>query len=291
MRTIEEVLNSARGMLKESSPSPRLDAEILLSAVTGLGRASLISRSRDEIESELEKRFFGLVTRRTLHEPVAYITGKKEFFGLEFFVNRHVLIPRPETELVVEAAIPLCYENKTPSLVLDIGTGSGCISVALGTELKKFKKPFHVIAIDKDDEALKVAQQNIDKHHLTEDISTIKSNWFDALSEFEGKFDLIVANPPYVASGDSEVSPETVFEPQHALYSGEEGLDDIRFIISNCRKYLKPNGAIVCEMGSDQREAIQEICDDVFSGASVRYTISFSKDLAGLDRTFEVTFS
>jgi release factor glutamine methyltransferase len=291
IRTIEEAISSGKGLLRDISSTPRLDAELLLSEVMGLGRASLLARSREILDANLEERYFSYIARRCLHEPVAYITGRKEFFGLDFFVNASVLIPRPETELVVELAIPRCYQKDTPSLVLDLGTGSGCIAVALAYELKKFKLAHHIVAVDNDDNALKVAENNISRHKLSDNISLIKSNWFSALAEFEGKFDLIVTNPPYIADGDNEMSPETNFEPQHALFAGDTGLDDIKHLITNCRKFLKPNGALVCEMGSGQREAVQEICEELFAKNHIQYRLSFSKDLAGLDRVFELSFS
>ncbi len=290
MSTIKDLLETGKGMLLDSSDTPYLDAEVLLSAVTGLGRASLISKSQDSVGREIEARYLDLIERRKKHEPVAYLIGKKEFFGLEFLVDSHVLIPRPETELLVEMAIPVCYRNKHKSLILDLGTGSGCISVSLAHELKKFHLDFEIVAVDNNENALNIAQSNIEKHGLTSYIKTLKSNWFDALSEYEGAFDLIVTNPPYIAVGDKEISPETNFEPQQALYSGPAGLDSIEYLLENARRYLKPEGFLMSEIGYQQRGAVQAICDNKLSKNGNGYNISFTKDLAGLDRAFEICF-
>lgn len=291
MSTVKELLDTAGNDLRGSSQSPRLDAELLLSAVTGYDKTSLISKSQQVVSQEIEQKFYTLITRRKANEPVAYLTGHKEFFGYDFLVNSSVLIPRPETELLVEMAIPKCYGTKRTSLILDLGTGSGCVSISLAYELKKFSLPFQIVAVDCEDSALEVAKKNIEKHNFSDSITLVKSDWFSNLSKYANAFDVILSNPPYIAEGDPDVSPELKYEPQRALYSGSQGLDSINYLILNSANYLKRPGHLICEMGCKQREDVQQIYDKLIADSKLDCKLTFSQDFAGLDRIFEIQFN
>ena len=241
------------------------EARLLLSEVCGFSQASLIASPEQEIPFEVENAFLEFTRRRIAGEPVAYILGHKEFYGLEFSVNPSVLVPRPETELLVDLAL-----QRNPGSVLDLGTGCGAIALAL----KSRKKGMRVVAVDADLSALSTAKRNAVKLGLEVDFR--HGRWFEPLA---GKrFDLVVANPPYVAEGDPHLA-ELRFEPRSALLAGPDGLAAIREIVAGAGPCLAPGGWLLLEHGLGQDRAVRDLLSD--SGFA---SIATWPDLAGIPR-------
>ncbi|MBU0674635.1 MAG: peptide chain release factor N(5)-glutamine methyltransferase [Proteobacteria bacterium] len=236
-------------------PNPRLEAELLLGFTLGLDRLKLFLAEREMNDDEV-LRLNQVLTRRLNREPLAYITSEKEFWSLPFYVSSGVLIPRPETEVLIEGIlgrIPDC--QLFSGLIADLGTGSGAIAVILARELPKA----HIIAVDTSKVALKVAARNLERHGVSNRVSLVLGNW---LSSFipSRLFQIIVSNPPYVSTrtrGDLE--PELAFEPETALFAGDDGLDEYRKLIPSLMNYLSPGGLAVFEIGSDQDRTISEL--------------------------------
>jgi len=254
MATVAALLAAGAARLSATSPSPRLDAELLLAHVTGLSRIRFVADPAAVVDPTHERRFGELIERRSAHEPVAYLVGEKEFYGLEFAVDPAVLVPRPETELVVDVA--LAQLPRGPVRFLDLGTGSGCIAVALAHTLRARGVEVHGVAVDSSEAALAVAERNIARHSLSDLIECRSGAWFEAVASTE-RFDLIVSNPPYIAPGDPAVSPEVHFEPSTALYASDDGLGDLVHIFERGANFLTSTGAIICECGSQQRAALE----------------------------------
>lgn len=224
--------------------SARLDAEVLLAIAAGVGRSWVLARLRDEVEEGVCDRFEELIARRMAREPVAYIIGEKEFFSLDFAVTQGVLIPRPETELLVEETLKRAVRG---GRVLDVGTGSGCIAVALAVN----RADLEVSACDVSPQALEVAHRNARRHQVDARVRFIESDLFGGLAD--ECFDAIVSNPPYVADA-AELEPELAWEPVSALRAGPDGLAVIRNLLAESRTRLNPGGFAIVEIGSDQAE-------------------------------------
>lgn len=282
MATLRELLQEGGAALVASSPSPRLDAELLLETVTGHSRAYMVGFGDRAVSAAQEQQYRQLLARRAQHEPVAYLIGRKEFFGLDFAVTPAVLIPRPDTEILVERAIEHLESNRSATRVLDLGTGSGCIALAVASFALKVGRRLEILAVDRSEEALAVARENAILHGLTEMVSFQSSNWFSALNPAAGSFDLVLANPPYIPEGSTECSPETAFEPATALFAGEDGLVDIRAILSQLPQYLATKGAFICEVGLDQAQIVLDTWQSLYSELPCRTEIL--RDLAGLER-------
>lgn len=250
MPSISGLLDWASGELKSVSDTPRLDAKVLLRHVTNLTDADLITRSNQKIDTDLECRYKKLVTRRKAGEPVAYLTGAREFWSLELKVTEDTLIPRPETELLVETALALMKKGRRYR-VLDLGTGTGAIALAIASE-----RPLALLtATDTSRSALEVASQNAVKLELT-NIEFVHSSWFESLGGRE--FDVIISNPPYVAAGDRHLREDDVrFEPVKALVSGVDGLDDLNHIIGRSQRFLKTSGYLLVEHGYHQGDSVR----------------------------------
>lgn len=253
--SLRELLRSSAARLHAAgSSSPRVDAEYLLLHV--LGKTPVWLRTHDEVRLHLheEERFEALLRRRIHGEPVAYITGSRGFWSLELGVNASTLIPRPETEMLVEFALeklPL----EAALRVLDLGTGSGAIALAVKTE-----RPLsRVTAVDASRAALDVAVANAQRLGL--DVEFLHSNWFEALAG--RRFDLLLANPPYINPGDEHLGQGDVrFEPLSALVAAEQGLRDLRLIISAAPAHLQPGGWIALEHGYDQGAAVRALLQE-----------------------------
>lgn len=282
MLTIKTVLIAATQKLTKTSPSARLDAELLLSFVLKLPKIKLFAEWNRELTNAEWQAFDELVVRRSHFEPVAYLTGVKEFYGLEFLVSPQVLIPRPDTEILVEEALKLISDRKKVRL-LDLGTGSGCLVISLVKEMQSRDQEVEAVALDKSVAALEIAKQNALKLQV-QNIEFLESDWFEKAS---GKFDLIVANPPYIAVDDKELSKETKFEPQTALFSGQDGLDDINKIFLQLNKYLAPKAFFVCETGAAQHSKIREFLQNQNLNQYFSEFFSFN-DLAGQERVVAV---
>ncbi|MEK6246006.1 MAG: peptide chain release factor N(5)-glutamine methyltransferase [Pseudomonadota bacterium] len=241
------------------------EARLLLAEVCGFSQASLMASPAQEIPFEVENAFFEFVRRRMQGEPVAYLVGRKEFYGLELAVNPSVLIPRPETELLVDLAL-----ERNPASVLDLGTGSGAVAVAV-----KFNRPeSRVVAVDSDLSALLTARRNAAKLNLQIDFR--HGRWFDPVAG--ERFELIVSNPPYVANGDPHLAALR-FEPQGALVAGAEGLDAIREIVKAAGSFLLPGGGLLLEHGIGQHAAVR----DLLAAAGLE-SVATWPDLAGIAR-------
>jgi release factor glutamine methyltransferase len=247
-----DVVRDAAKRLSATSESPRLDAELLLAHALGLSRAGLLSRFRDTGPSGA---FGDYLERRLVHEPVAYILGHREFYSLDFLVRPPVLIPRPETEHLVEAGLAFAKETGRPRRILDLCTGSGCVAVTLAHELPGSE----VCAVDIAPEAITLAQENAERNGVT--LRVLQGDLFDALPPDEPPFELITANPPYVETGewDTLVPDITDYEDPGALLSGEDGLDCVRRIVAAAPRYLSQGGAIALEIGEKQYEAVEAL--------------------------------
>ena len=250
----------------------RLEVQILLCHALGVARVWLISHDRDALAEPAAQTYSALLTRRLAGEPIAYIVGSREFFGLEFKTTPAVLIPRPETELLVELVLVRIPENQ-PCKVLDLGTGSGAIAISIAKNCSQAA----VTALDQSLAALAVARDNAARLQVP-NLRLLRSDWFSALDG--EKFDLIVSNPPYVEAADPHLQRGDVrFEPLSALASGADGLDDIRRIATAAPQHLKPGGWLLFEHGYNQGEGCREILRQ--QGFLAVETI---RDLAGLER-------
>ena len=249
----------------------RIDAQLLHLFALGRGsheRAWLLAHDTDELDAPTLDRLEALLQRRAVGEPLAYITGRKEFFGLPLHIDARVLDPRPDTETLVEWALELMLHN-TPCEVIDLGTGSGAIALAL-----QHHRPLsHVSAVDASQDALTVAEANAQRLQLP--VRFIQSHW---LRDVTCTFDLIVSNPPYIRDDDPHLAALT-HEPLQALASGPDGLDDIRTIIEQAPARLKRGGWLLLEHGYDQAEAVRTL----FTAAGWQNTQS-RHDLAGIER-------
>lgn len=268
--TVKETLNCARKLLEDSRiDDASFEGELLLRRVTGQSRARLYSDLESEISPEQEAAFQQVIRRRLGGEPSAYIIGRREFYGLDFIVNPDVLIPRPETELLVEKVISLSGKYETP-VIADIGTGCGTIAVSLAVNLPQAV----IYATDISPAALKIAEANCRSHGVAGRISIICGDMLEPLTE---PADIIVANLPYVKSSDIDACCR---EPLSALDGGADGLDKIRRLLHRIEGKLNPGGCLLLEIGIGQSEAVNGLLSRLFPAATVEIT----QDLGGIDR-------
>ncbi|MFL5660872.1 MAG: peptide chain release factor N(5)-glutamine methyltransferase [Ktedonobacteraceae bacterium] len=288
MTTIRDALEqgTAALTLAGQTPKPRLDAQVLLSYVLDVERSTLYTYPERLLTAQQEQQFSELIERRKLGEPIAYLTGHKEFFGLDFLVDRRVLIPRPETELLVEAALSIIREQLAGArvpVVADIGTGSGIIPVTLAVQEPRLP---YLYASDISSDALAVARLNCQRHAVEERVRLLQG---DLLAPLPEPIDLLTANLPYVGTDEMEVlTPEVhAYEPHLALFSGNQGLDAMRrfFIEAQQPGKLKPDAVMLLEIGYQQRELLRDLLSELWPHA----TVTFTKDYAGWDRLLQVS--
>jgi release factor glutamine methyltransferase len=280
--TILKTLQWTAGYFREKGiEQARPDAEILLAHVLDCERIDLYLRYDKPLNpSELE-RYRTLIRRRARREPVAYITGHREFWSLDFCVTPDVLIPRPETERLVELVLEHCPAQRRLD-VLELGVGSGAISVALCRE----RPPWRTWASDRSTRALAVARENARRHGCAGTIRFFAGDWFEPLAAETARFDLIVSNPPYISRRDlKNLEPEVaVHEPAAALDGGEQGTDCLERLIGGAPRFLNPGGRLFLEIGWDQGRAVEEI-----SGKNGAYTsVTVHKDYARRDRVAQL---
>ncbi len=251
-QTISDALHTATVMLERISESPRLDAELLLEYVTGAPRASFRASPEKELPTKAGWSFQQLVKRRMQGEPVAYILGQQEFWSLLFEVTAAVLIPRPETELLVERALQY-LPREASARVADLGTGSGAIAIAIANERPNVR----VNAVDQSAEALDVAVRNAARLQI-HNVKFSHGDWFGPLKG--ERFDVIVANPPYIAADDSDLHPQVrKHEPLAALIAGPTGLEALDHIVKSAPDYLVPGGRLLLEHGWQQGAAVRNL--------------------------------
>jgi len=274
---VGEALLWAARKLAHIAERPRLEAELLLMELRQCDRITLFAHPEWELDPTQVRRYAETVRRRAEGTPLPYITGHIEFFGLEFAVTPAVLIPRPETELLVERAMD--WLQRHPSRrIADIGTGSGCIAVTLAV----MRQALHISAGDISAAALAVAQTNAQHHGVASRVTCIQA---DLLAPFSGPLDLILSNPPYVADPEWELLPDSVHrEPRSALLAGPQGLDLIRRLLSQARHRLAPGGCMLVELGEEQENAVRALAQTAFPKAYVNVL----PDLAGKPRLLEV---
>jgi len=260
--------------------SPRLSAELLLSHVLAMKRIELYAQFNAPVSAQSLEVLHRLVKRAGEHEPVAYLTGKTEFYSLELEVNADCMIPRPETELLVQRAIEFLRTREGSQFVCDLCTGSGCIAVAIA---KNFSAA-SIIATDICDKALATAARNVDKHQLNERIKLLCGDLFEpVISQLDVEtFDLIVSNPPYVTTAEYEALDKNVkdYEPRTALFAGADGMDVYRRIIEKADRFLKPGAALMLEIGYAQGPAVS----DLLERTGVFSEIKVEKDFSNNDR-------
>ncbi|VAW06446.1 Peptide chain release factor N(5)-glutamine methyltransferase [hydrothermal vent metagenome] len=268
--TLGKALREAAAQLN-AAPTPLLDARILLKLASGLDDAGVIAKSDDPLPADQAKIFAGLIKRRAAGEPVAYITGVKEFWSLEFRVNPDVLIPRDDSECLIEAVIAR-REKDAPYNILDLGTGSGCLLCAL---LDEFPNSLGT-GVDYFVNAIVIARANSRKLGLAPRARFLVGDWARALNR---GFDIIIANPPYIPERDRACLPVDVggYEPASALFAGEKGFDAYRAILADAPRILNPGGLIVFEAGDGQGEKLAEMVTKTFREAE----ISTLNDLKG----------
>jgi len=279
--TIQKLLNWIKEYLADKGvDSPRLSAELLLSYVLKMKRIELYTQFDKLVAKEQLNRLHELVKRASQNEPVAYLIGKTEFYSLELNITPDCMIPRPETELLVERAIEFLRSRPTTQFVCDLCTGSGCIAVAIA---KNFPNAT-IIATDISDAALNVAAENVEKYQLNDRIRLLRGDLFDPIvPELDvDKFDLIVCNPPYVSTAEYEKLDKNVkdYEPKSALFAGVDGLDIYRRIIEKADQFLKPDAAFMLEIGYAQGQAVRELLEE----SSAFTEIKIEKDLHNNDR-------
>lgn len=281
-RLIEYLELAHRHLETKGVDTARLDAELLLAEALGLTRVELYTNHDRPLAADEVDRFRELLKRRASREPVAYITGRREFWSLDFKVDRRVLIPRPETEVLVEATLDVLRSgvrdgsvDEEGRRVLDVGTGSGAIAVALAVELPGLK----IVACDSSESALEIAPENARRHEVAECIEFVHGDAFDGL-DAEERFDVIVSNPPYCKEGELDgLEPEVrEWEPKGALVSGADGMNVTSRIIEGAAARLRPGGTLLLEVGT-QADATRRLLD-----AGDWSEVRVLRDLAGHDR-------
>jgi release factor glutamine methyltransferase len=270
---LAEAINRARSILEESAiEDAPLEAELLLRHILKIDRTRLYLDLEKELSPEDEKAFRGLVERRSRGEPAAYITDRREFYGLEFYVNQNTLIPRPESELLVETALRIA--NDRPATIADIGTGCGAIAISLALELPRAR----IYATDISPAALEVAAINCRRHGVADRVSLLPGDMLEPIRE---PVDLIIANLPYIRQ--SEITPS--FEPLLALDGGAQGTESIARLCQQAKSKIAKGGSMLLEIGAGQSQTITALLENLFPEGE----ITVAPDLSGIERVVSLT--
>ncbi len=285
MPTISQAINEGSRRLHAAFvDQERRTAGLLLCKVMGIDRTHLLTRSEERIGEAEYRAYLALIERRAAGEPVQYLTGHQEFYGLDFLVTPDVLIPRPETEFLIERVLNLVVgpEQGSP-LIVDVGTGSGCIAVTLGRHLPRAR----LIATDASHAALDVARANAKRHGVRDRIEFLEGDLFEPLAglALETAIDILVSNPPYVNEENVELIQREVreWEPHQALFGGVDGMDFYRRLLADGSKYLKPGGYLVVEIGYGQLDSITDAV-----AVSPWNLVDVTRDLQGIPRTLAI---
>jgi release factor glutamine methyltransferase len=276
---LHDVLSVAARRLRDAGLPPAdasADADVLARYVLGWDRARLLAHRRDPVPAAFVERFAALIDRRVDRVPVAYLTGTREFYGLDVEVTPDVLVPRPETELAVDVTLAALPPAGAGGCVIDVGTGSGCIAVALAVT----RADVAVIAIDRSRPALAVARRNARRHGVAERVALIAGDLLAGLAP-RRPVDVVVSNPPYVPDGSPDVATDVArHEPPGALYAGRDGLDVVRRLIADAARVVRPGGRLVMEIGVGQSEAVAAAA----AAHGAWQATVFHPDLQGIDR-------
>lgn len=282
MPTISQAIAEGSRRLRAAAVDDELlTAGLLLRHVMDVDRTHLLTRPEEQIDETRFRRYLALIERRAAGEPAQYLTGHQEFYGLDFIVTPAVLIPRPETEFLIERVMKVVEESQQPSpLIVDVGTGSGCIAVTLAVQLPSAR----LIATDASPAALDVARQNADRHGVRARIEFLEGDLLTPLAKtgLQGAVDVLASNPPYVADESRETLQREVrdWEPQAALFGGPGGLTFYRRLLADGSTYLKPGGSLVIEIGYGQLDSIS----DLIASASAWEPAAVTRDLQGIPR-------
>ncbi len=275
MMTVSALIELGRKSLIHSDTA-LLDAQVLLCHVLGVDRSYLYKAPEEKVPDHVRQAYQKLVNQRQQGVPVSYLTGNKEFWSLDLKVDKYTLIPRPETELLVEIALEIIHQQSIRSIA-DLGTGTGAVALALASEIRKDFPDCSIIATDISPEALEIAKENMENLEIN-NLILKQGNWCKALDDT--RLDLIVSNPPYIAENHSCLKEGDVrYEPMLALKSGSDGLNAIREIIHTAPEHLNPGGWLLLEHGHDQKQAIHELL-----GREDFHKVETRRDYAGLDR-------
>lgn len=273
MATLADTLKQATESLSQFSDTPRLDAELLICHVLDIPKTRFITDPGEILPDEQLAMINTLVQQRIEGQPIAYLIGYRHFWDLKLKVTPDTLIPRPETELLVETALELFNQDETVD-VIDLGTGSGAIALSIAKE----RPAWHITATDQSPQTLAVAIENAEYYKL-DNVTLIQSDWFENITD-DARYNLIISNPPYVPDEAPHLKERGVrYEPQRALRSGPDGLDDIRILIPESKKHLKQYGWLLLEHGFDQGEQVRTL----FNAHGYK-NITQKKDLAGHTR-------
>ena len=277
--TLRHVWVSAQRQLSDQGICDALlEAEVLLRHTLSLDRAGFFASLSQKVEDKTRESFEKLMSRRLTREPLVYITGHREFFSLDLEITPDVLIPRQETELLVEAVIEYAKTHTRPITIADVGTGSGCIAIAIAVALPSAT----VLATDLSPRALNIAQGNCLKHHVEDRVHLLEG---DLLNVLDRPVDVVVSNPPYLTPAEIQTSKEEVkHEPQIALLGGQEGIDILAKLFNDAPRYLKPGGLLCVEIDPRRVDATRSLVQEGFAGC--RYEIN--QDLVGVERILKV---
>ncbi len=280
--TVTEIIIHGQEQLLDKATLPMLDAEVLLAFLLGKNRAWIIAHGTDIVSIEHERQYNNLIGRRAAGEPMAYLTGQKEFYGMTFHVDESVLIPRPETEFLIDEVLRIIkdrYGTVNRARILQIGTGSGCIALTLA---KKLDKQAQIIATDISADALAVAYENMKA--LETEVELLHGSVYEPLPEGIAPFDIIISNPPYLTNEEAQRrTPDTIglgYEPLSALVANDAGFAIIEQVIRGAAQWLVPYGFLLLEIGDDHATKITELTTEILP----EHSVTIHKDFGGKDR-------